>query len=514
MRGGTVQINWHEQQPVLTLDFHPVSRRLATGGSDHDIKIWVIASDDSDKKLPTATYHSSLSSHSSAVNVLRFSPSGENLASGADGGGIIIWKLHSTDDGEAWKVQKTLLFHHKDVLDLQWSQDGAFLVSASVDNSCIVWDAIKGSVQQKLEGHLHYVQGVAWDPLGQYIASLSSDRTCRIYANKPQGKSKNTDRMKFACQHTLVKAEHQNHDESSHQLELICFMTKRYHLSFGDWHGRLMDLFWYCQQMFLADKMVPQELVDTNVVFGATGRRYNFPGASKAIVAVRFCPVLFKLRGSQSDCFFKLPYRVIFAVATLNSLYVYDTESVAPILIHAGLHYAAITDIAWSSDAKYLAVSSRDCFCTIIEFENEELGLPYNLSPDSSEQTSLGTKELDEGNTNCENMKPLKVDSMEIDAGSSKAKIKASSAAVEVTPSPPVLAQNNILMTKDVAEGNATSENDRPSAVDNMEVDVGENKAKMEVTPVAVQVTAPPVSTKNSASSKPTKKRITPIAIN
>lgn len=34
---------------------------------------------------------------------------------------------------------------------------------------------------------------------------------------------------------------------------------------------------------------------------------------------------------------------------------------------------------------------------------------------------------------------------MEIDAGSSKAKIKASSAAVEVTPSPPVLAQNNIL---------------------------------------------------------------------
>jgi chromatin assembly factor 1 subunit B len=158
-----------------------------------------------------------------------------------------------------------------------------------------------------------------------------------------------------------------------------------------------------------------------------------------------------------------------------------------------------------SSDAKYLAVSSRDCFCTIIEFENEELGLPYNLS---------GTKELDEGNTNCENMKPLKVDSMEIDAGSSKAKIKASSAAVEVTPSPPVLAQNNILMTKDVAEGNATSENDRPSAVDNMEVDVGENKAKMEVTPVAVQVTAPPVSTKNSASSKPTKKRITPIAIN
>lgn len=45
--------------------------------------------------------------------------------------------------------------------------------------------------------------------------------------------------------------------------------------------------------------------------------------------------------------FFNLPHRIVFAVATLNSLYIYDTESVPPIAILAGLHYAAITDIAW-----------------------------------------------------------------------------------------------------------------------------------------------------------------------
>lgn len=44
---------------------------------------------------------------------------------------------------------------------------------------------------------------------------------------------------------------------------------------------------------------------------------------------------------------FKLPYRIIFAVATLNSLYIYDTESTSPIAVLAGLHYAAITDITW-----------------------------------------------------------------------------------------------------------------------------------------------------------------------
>lgn len=45
--------------------------------------------------------------------------------------------------------------------------------------------------------------------------------------------------------------------------------------------------------------------------------------------------------------FFKLPHRIVFAVATLDSLYIYDTQSVAPIAILAGLHYAAITDITW-----------------------------------------------------------------------------------------------------------------------------------------------------------------------
>lgn len=39
MKGGTLQINWHHTKPVLTLDFHPISGTLATGGADFDIKV-------------------------------------------------------------------------------------------------------------------------------------------------------------------------------------------------------------------------------------------------------------------------------------------------------------------------------------------------------------------------------------------------------------------------------------------------------------------------------------------
>ncbi|RVW32755.1 Chromatin assembly factor 1 subunit FAS2 [Vitis vinifera] len=91
---------------------------------------------------------------------------------------------------------------------------GAFLISGSVDNSCIIWDVNKGSVHQILDAHLHYVQGVAWDPQSKYVASLSSDRSCRIYVNKPQNKTKGIEKMNYVCQHVITKSEQQMTDDS------------------------------------------------------------------------------------------------------------------------------------------------------------------------------------------------------------------------------------------------------------------------------------------------------------
>lgn len=39
--------------------------------------------------------------------------------------------------------------------------------------------------QARLEGHRHYVQGVAWDPLGAWLVSQSADRTVRVHGLKP-----------------------------------------------------------------------------------------------------------------------------------------------------------------------------------------------------------------------------------------------------------------------------------------------------------------------------------------
>lgn len=389
MKGGTVQINWHDTKPVLTLDFHPLSGLLATGGADFDIKLWEISSGEEQNRGPGASYKISLSYHDSAVNVLRFSPSGEQLASGADGGAVVLWKLHYNDAGETWKLLKRLSFHHKDVLDLQWSADGAFLISGSVDNTCIIWDVNKGCVYQTLDDHSHYVQGVAWDPLDKFSASLSSDRTCRIYVNKPS-KTKGNDRMNHVCQYVVAKVEPQTTDESK--------TAKNYLFHDETLPSFFRRLAWSPDGSFL---LVPagsykhtasSELVNTAYILSRkdlSRPALMLPGASKPVVAVRFCPMRFGLRGLKSSDFFRLPYRLIFAVATLNSLYIYDTEGIEPIAILAGLHYAAITDIAWSANGKYLALSSQDGYCTLLEFQNQELGSLIPLSEEKNVMDNL-----------------------------------------------------------------------------------------------------------------------------
>ncbi|CAH8286763.1 unnamed protein product, partial [Schistosoma turkestanicum] len=199
------------------------------------------------KQLEHLTYLASLKRHEKPVNVVRWSPSGDYLASAGDDLFIIIWSNQtSTNNGtimsmdnssnlkdeedddnainsEIWIPCRSLRRHLEDIYDVCWSPDERALISGSVDHSIIIWhlDLIPspsstlpaedfssvGEMASEnnnvsrpenapmpsmntnqatiktliLRDHKHYVQGVAWDPLGFYVASLSSDRACRIY---------------------------------------------------------------------------------------------------------------------------------------------------------------------------------------------------------------------------------------------------------------------------------------------------------------------------------------------
>jgi chromatin assembly factor 1 subunit B len=44
---------------------------------------------------------------------------------------------------------------------------------------------------------------------------------------------------------------------------------------------------------------------------------------------------------------FGLPYRIVYAVATQDAVYVYDTQQTKPLCVVSNLHYATFTDLSW-----------------------------------------------------------------------------------------------------------------------------------------------------------------------
>jgi chromatin assembly factor 1 subunit B len=126
--------------------------------------VWRITQVDTFK--PQLTCVAELKRHEKPVNVVRFSPDGTFIATGGDGNFafliiisradcyfpifstdayIILWKCGEEKTGkeEGWMFEKSLRKHIEDVSDLSWSPDCNFLVSASIDNSAVLWDVKK-----------------------------------------------------------------------------------------------------------------------------------------------------------------------------------------------------------------------------------------------------------------------------------------------------------------------------------------------------------------------------------
>ncbi|EKM78315.1 hypothetical protein AGABI1DRAFT_107530 [Agaricus bisporus var. burnettii JB137-S8] len=146
---------------------------------------------------PRIEYLSTLSRHSAAVNVVRFSPNGEFIASAGDDGMVIIWAqsanpvtgAYGSDippdeaqmEKEFWKPRTTFRCTTMQVYDLAWSPTGEYIIAGSTDNTARIFASVDGKCVCEIAEHSHFVQGVAWDPLNEYIATQSSDRSMHVY---------------------------------------------------------------------------------------------------------------------------------------------------------------------------------------------------------------------------------------------------------------------------------------------------------------------------------------------
>ncbi|XP_039275435.1 chromatin assembly factor 1 subunit B [Nilaparvata lugens] len=379
------EISWHNKDPVLSIDVQPKKAnesffRLASGGTDSHILIWHVT--EQECGIPILDCAADLTRHQKAVNVVRFSPKGEFLASGDDESAIIIWKQRTDCDlpqfpgdgeesKEQWMMVRTLRGHLEDVYDLSWSPDEANLISGSVDNTALVWDVKKGHMLYILRDHKSFVQGVAWDPLGQYVATNSSDRTLRVFNTATRKLASRVSKAILPNSEPDAKPAHLFHDDT-----LKSFFRR---LSFTP-----------CGSLLIVPSGVIEEpkLINTTLIFTRNNLSKPvayLPSNQQYSVAVRCCPQLFALMKTgagddatpQASSVFALPYRVVFAIATQSSVILYDTQHMAPFAYVANIHYTRLTDLAWSSDGRLLVVSSSDGYCSLISFAEGELGEIY-----------------------------------------------------------------------------------------------------------------------------------------
>lgn len=100
----------------------------------------------------------------------------------------------------------------------------------------------------------------------------------------------------------------------------------------------------------------------------------------KSPIVARFHPNLFQAK-KDGHSLFSLPYAMILAIATKDSIYIYRTDELSPIIVLKGMHLATLTDLCWTSlsedDSIVLVISSTDGFCSVVVFENNELGVLY-----------------------------------------------------------------------------------------------------------------------------------------
>lgn len=387
------EISWHNRDPVLSVDIHPrVDKtssgqelyKLATGGYDSHVSIWYLTPNEEGNSLLDIA--ADLTRHQRAVNAVKWSPNGQLLASGDDESVIFIWKqkgdgensniCDDTNEGdkEVWITMKILRGHMEDVYDLNWAPSSNFLISGSVDSSAIIWDVYKGKTITILKDHNNYVQGVAWDPCNQYVATMSSDRNMRIFDINTKKVLARTSKSTLS-----VPEGHELFEKKVRLFHDDTLQTFFRRLNFSP-DGNLL---------FTPSGVVDYEgcsqITHTTYIFS----RFNFkqpiisllcPEPEQYTVAVKCSPMLYKLRPHNEEKnkpVIPLPYRMIFAIATRSSVYMYDTQQKNPFAMISNIHYTRLTDLSWSSDGQILVVSSTDGFCSLITFAAGELGEMY-----------------------------------------------------------------------------------------------------------------------------------------
>ncbi|XP_071944508.1 protein HIRA-like isoform X2 [Antedon mediterranea] len=326
----------HDGKPIFAIDIHPDGCRLATGGQ-------------------------------ACVNCVRWSNNGLYLASAGDDRLVMIWQLMSyggmsTPFGkskanvEQWRCTSTLRHHAGDILDIAWSPHDAWLASCSVDNTVVIWNAVKfPEVLTVLTGHSGMVKGVTWDPIGKYLASQSDDKSIRVWRT--------------------VDWKEENK------------ISKPFEECGGTTH--VLRCSWSPDGHYIVSAHAMNNRGPTAQIIERDGWKFkmDFVGHRKAVTCVRFNSNIFSKvvrKGSTKPQQFSCC-----AIGSRDrAVSVWLTALKRPLVVVHDLFKNSVMDLAWSKSGTQLVACSWDGTVAFFDFEQDEIG--HKLTQD--EKTKLYEK--------------------------------------------------------------------------------------------------------------------------
>jgi protein HIRA/HIR1 len=324
-----------------------------------------------------------MSTHNGAVTVVRFSPTGQYLASGSDDRVVLIWERDETriprkefgsqgeTDSESWVARKRLIGHDNDVQDLAWAPDSSILVTVGLDSSIIIWSGTTFEKLKIFDPHQSHVKGITFDPANKYFATASDDRTVRIIRYHKTTPNE----MTFSIEAT-ISAPFVGSPISSY----------------------FRRCSWSPDGNHIAAANATNGPVATVAIInrGTWDSDISLVGHEAPCEVASFCPRVFSTQKPEimsTSLADDQKGNLITVVATSGqdkTLAIWNTSNPRPLLVAKNVADKALTDIVWSPDGKTLYASSLDGTVLVAAFEDGELGWPVPLEEAELQLTRYG----------------------------------------------------------------------------------------------------------------------------
>ena len=386
---------------VNALRFSPNAECLATAGDDGSVFVWGCRRDRGYYRWDCVTDARHLSKRlmrgrCSEIYDIAWSPDSKRLMAGSVDGSIKIWDVSNGD------LVHSMKDHQGFVQGVSWDPLNQYVASQGASSKSTV--RVYSIEKVKKKGPFHIAQTISRrkrvlgpseqetaDRLAEQAAKKLEIAAAKLQAEKEAEALRQQQLLNITVEDGAVPETSTTTTVLIPKVKKPRKKSQTYEMYMDDitTNTFFRRLEWTVDGSFLLTPAAifknPETKKSIPTVY-AFGRKqwanplFHLPGVDDSVpVAVRCSPIIYQLKTNKDgkthpQPYIDLPYRMVYAVATMNSVVLYDTQHAHPIALIGNLHYANLTDLSWSHDGNTILMSSTDGYCSVAIFDEGELG--------------------------------------------------------------------------------------------------------------------------------------------